>query len=823
MSFKMCHPLSLALIALLVSSSAIAEEEAKPLPSIEEKISGLDSYPGFFSFYWDAREGTLWLEISRWDTEFLYVTSLAAGLGSNDIGLDRNQLGTTRVVKFERVGPKVLLVQSNYRFRAVTDNPDERKAVEDAFAQSVIWGFTVAAQEEDRVLVDATAFFMNDAHNVAARIKTGDQGTAELDPSRSALYFPRTKNFPRNTEVEATLTFTVESPGPYLREVVPDATSFTVREHHSLVELPAPGYETRVFDPRSGTNSVQFADYATPIDKPLQKKLTVRHRLEKKDPAARLSDPVEPIVYYLDRGAPEPIRTALLEGARWWNEAFESIGYRDAFRVELLPEGADPMDLKYNVINWVHRSTRGWSYGSTVVDPRTGEILKGHVALGSLRVRQDFLIGQGLVAPYADGVDDTSALQEMALARLRQLSAHEIGHTIGFAHNFAASVSDRASVMDYPHPLILLDDDSFDLSQAYDTGIGEWDIVSVAYAYQDFPDGTDESEALDRILQDAIDTGIQFISDDDARPTGGAHPQAHLWDNGDDAVAELDRVLEIREIALNRFSEANIAPGAAMSDLEEVLVPVYFFHRYQTEAAAKVLGGLHYTYAVRGDGQTPVRFVDPSLQLRALDTLINTINPDTLTLPEHILAIIPPRIHGATRHRETFGIRTGLTLDPVTLAESAADFTVGLLLHPERSARLLEPHARDESQPSLYNVLDTLLDATWGARTEKGLQGEVQRAVRYVVLKHLMSLAASPDASPQVRATADSMLTDLVRRLRRRLNQDVRIQARYAENLIKQYRNTPERFVIDSPPALPPGSPIGLAPDQFCSFRAPIF
>ena len=817
----------LVVVAPFVSTIAMAADESEPIPSIEEKLAGFaiepESHTGFFSFYWDSGEGKIWLEIDRWDTEFLYVTSLAAGLGSNDIGLDRNQLGRRRVVKFERVGPKVLLVQSNYRYRAASEDADERKAVEEAFARSVVWGFTVAADDGARVLVDATDFFLADAHAVSNRIKSRGQGTAKLDESRSALYLPRTKNFPRNTEVEATLTFTVDSPGRYLREVAPDALTFTIREHHSLVELPGPGYEPRAFDPRSGANSVAFADYATPIDQPLEKRLTVRHRLKKKDPAARVSDPVEPIVYYLDRGTPEPIRSALLDGARWWNQSFEAIGYRDAFRVELLPEDADPMDLNYNVINWVHRSTRGWSYGASVVDPRTGEIIKGHVALGSLRVRQDFLIAQGLAAPYVDGAVDTTAAREMALARLRQLSAHEVGHTLGFAHNFAASVSGRASVMDYPHPLILIDGDQLDFSQAYDDGIGAWDTVAVAYSYQDFPEGTNESAALTRILDGAINAGLQFMSDDDARPPGGAHPQAHLWDNGEDAAAELARVLKIREIALDRFSEANIPRGTAMSNLEEVLVPLYFFHRYQAEAAVKVIGGLQYTYAVRGDAQTPVQFVEASFQLRALDALLATLDPDTLTLPEHVLAIVPPRAYGATRHRETFCIRTGLTLDPITLAESAADFTVGLLLHPARAARLLEHHARDEDQPSLHHVLDSLLDATWGARTDDGLQGEVQRAVRYVVLKHLMSLAASPDSPPQVRATADSMLTNLVGRLGRRLDQNMRIQAGYAQGLIEQYRNTPERFVLESPPALPPGSPIGSGPARLCSFSTDRF
>src|SRR6266481_3972722 len=447
----------LALLGCGASGVAAARPETPQTATIAQKTAGAEKLPGYFNLYWDARQGKLWLEIDKWNSEFLYQSGLPAGVGSNDIGLDRGQLsGPARIVRFERSGPKVLLVQENFRFRAVSNDADEKRAVHDSFAESVIWGFTAAAEENGHLLVDATDFYLRDAHGVTAALKRTKQGAYKLEGSRSAIYLANTKNFPLNTEVEATLTFTGDEPGKWVKDVTPDATAVTVREHHSFVQLPPVGYKTRGYDPRSSFYGISFLDYATPVSEPIMKRFTARHRLQKKDPAAAMSEPVEPIIYYLDRGAPEPIRTALLEGARWWNQAFKAVGYKNAFRVEMLPEGADMMDLRYNVIQWVHRATRGWSYGASVVDPRTGEIIKGHVTLGSLRVRQDYLIAEGLLAPYEKGKPASLKMQEMALARLRQLAAHEVGHTLGLRHNYSASTVNRSSVMDYPPPVAKL-------------------------------------------------------------------------------------------------------------------------------------------------------------------------------------------------------------------------------------------------------------------------------------------------------------------------------------------------------------------------------
>ena len=823
------HPAFAVLLALFATTlpafSACSSAAARPaegttaptpqsgLPSIASKTAGLERHDGFLPFYWDANEGKLWLEVPETGEEFLYVHSLSAGIGSNDIGLDRNQLGSTRVVYFDRIGRKLFLVEPNYEFRAVTDNAAERRAVEDAFARSVLWGFQVVAETDGRMLVDATDFVIRDVHGVADRLRQGRQGTYRLDPARSAVYEENTKAFPRNTEVEVVLTFEGDPTGGFIRSVTPSPEAVTVRQRHSFVASPPPGYEPRELDPRAGYFGVTWMDYAAPLDEPMARRWIARHRLEKTDPSAAVSEAVEPIVYYLDPGAPEPVKSALLDGARWWNQAFEAAGYRNAFRVEVLPDTADPLDVRYNVINWVHRSTRGWSYGSSVTDPRTGEIIKGHVLLGSLRVRQDYLIAEGLLSPYGAGEPPTDQMREMALARIRQLSAHEIGHTLGLAHNFVASAAGRESVMDYPHPFARLNEDgTIDLSDAYDTGIGEWDKAAITYGYADFDDATNEADALEAIIEEARDRGLVFLSDQDARPAGSAHPHAHLWDNGADAAAELRRMMDVRAAALERFGENAIQVGAPLATLEETLVPLYLHHRYQLEGAAKVLGGTYYTYALRGDGQTPLQRVPGADQLRALDALMETLAPSALTLPRSLIDLIPPRPYGYPAHRELFDRYTGITFDPVSPAGVAAEMTLGMVLHPERAARLVEQAALAPGMPGLVETLDRVERATFDAPTTNGYEAEVKRLVEDVFVRELMRLSATA-AMPQVRSIAELRLRTLRDELDAAGSRGPTAQRAHATRLANDIERFLERPVEawDAPGTLPapPGSPIG--------------
>jgi hypothetical protein len=781
--------------------------------------------PGFLPLHWDARGGRLYLEIPKLDWDMLYFDSLPYGTGSNDLGLDRGQVSPARLIRFERFGPRVLLVQPNENFRSSSQEPAEQLAVRQSFPESILGSFTVEAENPGpadatgAVLVDATEFFLRDAHGVSdALVK---QGPYKLDAARSVIAIDATKAFPKNTEVEAILTFASDAPAArsFVGDVTPDPHAMTVREHHSFLELPGPGFSPRRYDPRAGYFPFVYRDYAAALGSPLDQMFIVRHRLIKVDPACLSACiAVRPIQYYVDRGAPEPIRSALLEGARWWDQAFQGAGWAPGtFRVEVLPEGADPMDARYNIIQWVHRFTRGWSYGFPLADPRTGEIIKGNVTLGSLRGRQDYLIAEALLSPYVSGKPlkpDSDPMLVMALARTRQLAAHETGHTLGLEHNFAASSfphspAESVSVMDYPHPWITLDKAGIpNLSQAYAVNIGVWDKVAINYGYRQFAEGTDERASLNAILDESIKADLYFIGDEDSRPPGSAHPHSHLWDNGTDPADELTRIMAIRAAALSRFGEHAEPLGAPLAQLEDTLVPLYLMHRYQTEAAAKEIGGLDYRFQVRGDGQMNAAIVDPTQQRKALHAVIKTLSAETLTLPEQLLRLLPPRPPAFERTRESLPAKTGLTFDPVSAAESAADLTLAILFDPQRAARLVEYHARVAGAPSLEEVIGEALAASRPALApaksiDQGLAGKVRAAVYARTVEALLSLAANPKTSSEARAIAYSKLGDI-----KRSAAASPLEA-YLAHRIQEFQADPAKFVVSPPVQAPPGMPIG--------------
>lgn len=815
------------ILALLIPAFLFAQNQSKEnkgTPSIEEKTKDLKKYEGYFNFYWDETTGKIFLEVNKLDTEILYLPSLPAGLGSNDVGLDRGIMGDGLVVKFVKAGPKIFLLQPNLDYRAITKHANEKKSVEESFAQSIIWGFSVEAATGNRFLIDATDFLMRDAMQVANRLSGSKQGNYSIDKTRCAFYLPNTKNFPQNTEIESTVTFVNRdgNPGRFVRSVTPSADAITLRMHHSFIQLPDDNFQPRVFDPRSGYFNISYKDYSTPVSEPINKYFICRHRLKKKNPNAAMSEPVKPIVYYLDNGTPEPIRSALLEGMRWWNQAFEAAGYKNAFIVKVLPDDADPMDIRYNMVNWVHRSTRGWSYGASIVDPRTGEIIKGNVTLGSQRVRQDYLIAQGLLAPFENGTTNdpekwgnakNDPMMKLALARLNQLAAHELGHTLGLQHNYIASTEGRASVMDYPNPVVEINQQgNFDLSHAYDNKIGAWDKIAIEWGYQDFPKGTDEKSALNKILDDAQKNHIEFLSDQDARPAGSVNPLSHLWDNGANPVDELKHIMKVREKALAQFGEKNIRPGMPMAMLEDVLVPIYFFHRYQLEAITKTIGGMYYTYTVRGDGRMTTQPVSKQEQLKALNEIIACIDPKVLVFPEKVVNMIPPRPSGYQFSAELFKKRTGLAFDVLTPAETAVDLPFSFLFNSERLNRMIQFEAENGGL-GVSEMINTLVNNTWKAPRRNGLEGLIQMQTEQVLLTYLLSSGISDNNSFMVKALIQKSVSDLKSFIEAQMKNTNSNDYTAHLMLALERMKSPEKATPTIYKEMPPGAPIGCGWD----------
>ena len=756
------------------------------------------------NFSYNNDSGKIILEINKLDSEFMYINSLSRGVGNNDLGLDRGQLGDSRVVYFTKRGNKILLIQPNLRYVSNSSNYLENKAVKEAFARSVLFGFDIIEKTKDSYKIDITSFLIRDAHGVSQRLRYSNSGSYTLNKSMSAIDLDRTKAFPKNIEFDVLLTFIGNPSGNLVRSVTPTASNLTVNQHHSFVELPDNNYKKRKFDPRSGSNPFIVYDYSTPIDDKLEQRFIVRHRLNKKYPKQEISEPVEPIVYYIDNGTPEPVKSALIEGGNWWNQAFESAGYKDAFRIEVLPEDADPMDVRYNLIQWIHRSTRGWSYGASIVDPRTGEIIKGQVSLGSLRVRQDYMILSGLIDNPND-IENKSLIKKTSLDRIRQLSAHEIGHTLGFAHNYISSANNRSSVMDYPHPKIDIVNGNINIDNAYSKNIGDWDKVSVRYAYTDFQENENEDVKLNDIIEEAVNKGLYFLSDSDSRPVGSANPFSHLWDNGEFPYKELNKLLKVRDLALKNIDLDNLVDGEPYDRIEDILVPIYMLHRYQIESAAKAIGGVDYLYFVKNKNNDKVKFVDSKLQKESLKSLLNVLNPKNLVLPTNLIQILSPRSFRNPRTRENFESNTGVTFDYINASSSIINHTLTFLMNPERINRIYQQNMFGENILTLDDYLTIISNSIFSNKRMSPYESSINKNTSSLFLDHLFLTFNNSNTND----LSKSVILSSIMNTKEKLSSNLNDYNRFLVNKINGFIDNPDKYIPVEKTKIPDGSPIG--------------
>jgi uncharacterized protein DUF4953/uncharacterized protein DUF5117 len=818
-----CSSAFVLIVALARGTTAVAaappadKAAAKAPADFATATQGAEHVAGFFDIYRDAAKGTVLIGVRDLGRPFLLVTSLPWGLGSNDVGLDRGQSGESHLVEFRRAGSRVLLVEDNTKFRAVSSNPDEARSVREAFAESVLWSGEIKGERKGKdaeIVVDVGPLLTTDLHGIAKRLADAKQGKYEIDDKRSAAAPEDAKSFADNTELEALLTFKGPGDQAFVKDVAMAPESLTLRQHVSFVRLPAPGFVPRLYHPASGAFSVGFYDYSQPLASSLDVRYQPRFRLDKTDPSAAQSPVKKPIVFYLDRGTPEPVRSALLDGANWWKTAFEKAGFKDAFRVEILPEGADPMDIRYSIITWAHRSTRGWSYGQPIVDPRTGEIIKGSVTLGSDRVRQDVLIYESLLAPYdkADASELANEAQQIALARQRQLAAHEVGHALGFAHNFAASRLGNGSVMDYPHPLVTLDaNGAIRLDHAYGVGVGPWDDFIVAHAYAQFPAG-EEAASLAKLRADIAKAGFRYMSDPDARAPGDAEPDALLWDSGPDTLKTFDALLAVRRKALDHFSIGVLPPDRQAGEIEARLVPIYLLHRYQTEAVARLLGGADYAYSQAVDRQAGTKVVPAETQRAALDRLVATLAAEQLALPASVLDLVTPPGNDYLRNREYFANKSAPLFDAFGAVEAAAAQTTQFLFAPQRLNRIAWQHARDGGEPGVADVLDAVFRGTWQRdRIANGVPAgaAVQTAADWVVLDALLDALDAGQLHAQVDADVRASLAAWQKWLSKNGGEgSVAASRAEAASTIAKYLADPKSVKLRPLPAIPPGAPI---------------
>lgn len=757
--------------ALLLQTSALAQ-------------NGLERKDGFIPLLWDAAQAKLYFEIPEFDKDILYFASIAKGSGSGSVGFEWAGGGEGGVIQFHRAGAKVFVVEKNLRFRAGSGGPGLEQGIDESFPDSIIASLPVTKTEGSKVVVDATPLVVRDSVGFGAGRgrggrpafdPAGGDGSAavwQFDPNRSAIFLPRTKAFPKNTEVEVTVTYEAQSGGA---RTAPESRILTGRLHYSFVEPPT-GYTPRAADPRIGVGSIRFFDYSRPSSVSNGVEWVRRHRLEKKDPSLALSEPKQPIVYYLDSAIPEPTRSAMKDGFLWWNKAFEAAGFKNALQIRDLPPGMDPMDVRYNQIYWVNRDERGYSTGGGLTDPRTGEILAARVRLESDRVHTASRYWQAYEPP-AGGASGSAhedeffaplppystpeTEQQLVLLREALLTAHEAGHSLGFGHNWNSSMNDRASVMEYPSPRIKLVNGRIDLTDAYQKQIGAYDTVMVRYAYTVFP-ADKEKAGLEGVIQDMRKQGLLF--------TPSTDPRWNRYDDLADPAEYLRQAIAQRKVLMAGYGPSILQPGEPYGNLRGIrLWMAYLHHRWAIDSGVRYIGGMYHNIAVKGDSIPPTEIVPAAKQREILGLLLDALSPENLAIPEMLLAslTVEPTGEGGPVRRsqgpdlEHFEMSTGYAFDQLSAARTTAGLVLEQLLEPEKAARLISFADRQTGALTLPEVIDAVAKKVWSEAAKSGVDRSLQRQTQRVFVDALMMLGASPAATPDVKAVVMASVASL--------------------------------------------------------------
>jgi hypothetical protein len=823
-----------AALLMVVYGVGSIQAQQPPAARIAERTAGLQRTDGYLPFYWDNARGRVLLEIPAFDADVLYYVSAASGGGSVEMSFDRGIMGSS-VIHFQRSGPRVLVVQQNLDYRAPGGHAALVENIRDSFPSSVIAALPVEADEGGRVLADATPLFMRDAGNVVGGLRRANQGAFRLDLARSGFYPARMKAFPDNTEIETVMTFAADQPGQLVANVTPDPQSFTLRIHHSFLRAPT-GYTPRRADPRIGVSAVNFRDYAKPFNESTEVEWVTRWRLEKKTPGAAMSEPVKPIVFYLDPAIPEPVRTAMRNGALWWNKSYEAAGFRNAVQVRDPEPGMDPMDIRYAWILWINRDERGFSSGGTYRDPRTGEILGSKTRMDSHRIRtignyfESYTPTTGggdgaaandecgavlhvpeevLALAAQPGAGMPQAQRDMVLLRQSLLTAHELGHVMGFGHNFASSVNDRASVMEYPTPRVKVAGGRLDLSEAFERSTGLYDDFMTRYAYTEFP-ADKERPGLDAIIAEMRAKNILYVPSTDPR-----------WVWYDDRATPGEYLRETtaaRKIMLAQYGPAILQAGEPVGALRDMrLWMTYLHHRWAIESGIGYIGGMYHNIVVKGETLPATEIVPAALQREVLGLLMETLEPANLAIPETLLTQLTPA-PGANLE----DLAEDYAFDHLRAARILSAMVLEPLLTPARAARLVAFADRQANALSLPEVVEAVLARSWRAGADaEARHKSLRRVVQRTTLDALMMLGAHADTSPEVRGYVLDQIARLGESLRARKDEHPITEGHYrqAERDIARYLANPAANAPKSALSwggrprsrypLPPGPPLG--------------